>query len=78
MPDAHVGVGGMHPQLAAAGVDDARGLPVVVGVRVRADEQPHVAEPQPAWAMRALELASEPGSCSPQSNSTTPSPAATA
>ena len=51
---AHVGVGGVHPQLAAAGVDDARGLPVVVGVRVRADEQPHVAQarsrPGPARA----------------------------
>ena len=39
---AHVRVVGMHPQLAAAGVDDARRLAVVVGVRVRADEQPDV------------------------------------
>jgi hypothetical protein len=58
---AHVGVVGVHPQRAAAGVDDARRLPVVVGVRVRADEQPHVLEAQIALRQRALELGQRAG-----------------
>ena len=42
----HVLVVGVHPQLAAGALDDRRGLAVVVGVRVRADEQLHVLDPQ--------------------------------
>ena len=52
----HVRVVGVHPQLAAARVDDVGGLAVVVGVRVRADEQPHVLQPQPDLRHRPHEL----------------------
>ena len=57
----HVLVVRVHPQLAAGGLDDRRGQAVVVGVRVRADEQAHVLEPQPGLVERALELAERPG-----------------
>ena len=43
----HVLVVGVHPQLAAGALDDRRRLAVVVGVRVRADEQAHVLDLQP-------------------------------
>ena len=52
----HVRVVGMHPQLAAARVDDVRGLAVVVGVRVRADEQAHVLEVEADLRHRPHEL----------------------
>jgi hypothetical protein len=42
----HVGVVGVHPQLAAADVDHVGRLAIVVGVRVRADEQAHVLQAQ--------------------------------
>ena len=74
----HVRVVGVHPQLAAGALDDRRRLAVVVGVRVRADEQAHVLEPQADLSSARSRWASEPGSCMPVSNSTIPSPAATA
>src|SRR5439155_18964788 len=42
----HVLVVRVHPQLAAGRLHDRGGLPVVVAVRVRADEQANVLEPQ--------------------------------
>jgi hypothetical protein len=53
---AHVVVVRVHPQLAPRALDDRRGLPVVVRVRVGDDEQPHVLEAQVALVHRALEL----------------------
>ena len=52
----HVLVVGVHPQLAAGALDDRRGLPVVVGVRVRADQQPDVLELEVDLRERALEV----------------------
>ena len=46
----------MHPQLAAGALDDRRREPVVVGVGVRADQQPHVLEPAADLRERALQL----------------------
>ena len=70
---------GVHPQLAAGALDDRRGLAVVVGVRVRADEQPHVLEAQVDHRpSRARGGPASPGSCMPVSTSTMPSPAASA
>ena len=47
----------MHPQLAAGALDDRRRLSVVVGVRVRADDEAHVLDPQADHVQRALEVA---------------------
>ena len=52
-----MGVVRMHPELAAGGVDDRPGEPVVVRVRVRAHDQADVLEPQAGLGERALELA---------------------
>src|SRR4051794_12933018 len=46
----------VHPELAAARVDDRSREPVVVGVRVRAHEQPHVLDPEAGLVEGALEL----------------------
>ncbi len=51
----------VHPQLAPGRVDDRAGLPVMVGVRVRADDQPHVLEAKPRLVERQLELAQRAG-----------------
>src|SRR5215211_1666965 len=51
-----VAVSGVHPQLAARGVDDRPGEAVVVGVRVGAHEQAHVLEAQAGGMKCALEL----------------------
>ena len=69
----------VHPQLAARALDDRRGLAVVVGVRVRADEQPHVLElaGRPGRARARGARASRARAC-PVSTSTIPSPAASA
>ena len=53
----HVLVVRVHPELAAGRLHDRRGLAVVVGVGVRADDQPDVLEPQAGLAERELELA---------------------
>ena len=47
---------GVHPQLAARPLDDRRRLAVVVGVRVRADEEPHVVQAQVDLVERALQV----------------------
>jgi hypothetical protein len=52
---------GVHPQLAAGAVDDVARLPVVVGVRVRADDEPDVVEAQVHLAERALEVRERAG-----------------
>ena len=57
----HVLVVGVHPQLAAGALDDRGGLPVVVGVGVRADDQADVLEAQVAHRERALELRQRAG-----------------
>ena len=57
---AHVLVVGVHPQLAARRVDDRPRQPVVVGVRVRAHQQPHVLQAQPGLAQRQLQLGERP------------------
>jgi hypothetical protein len=46
----------MHPQLAAGALDDRRRLAVVVGMGVRADEQPDVVEPEVDLLQCALEV----------------------
>jgi hypothetical protein len=51
----------VHPHLAARPLDDRRRLAVVVGVRVRDDEQAHVLEAQVALLERALEMRHGPG-----------------
>ena len=53
----HVAVVGVHPQLAPGRLDDRAGQPVVVRVRVGADEQAHVLQPQPGLVEGELELA---------------------
>ena len=58
---AHVLVVGVHPQLAARGLDHRRGQPVVVGVGVGAHQQPHVVQPQPRLVQRPLQLPERPG-----------------
>jgi hypothetical protein len=45
------------PEVAPGGVDDRPREPVVVGVRVRADDQPHVGELEPDLGERQFELA---------------------
>ena len=50
----------VHPELAAGGVHDRPGEAVVVGVRMGADEQADVLEPQPGLVERALELSERP------------------
>ena len=57
----HVAVVRMHPQLATRPLDDRRRLAVVVDVRVGADEQPHVLEPQADLLERALEVGQRAG-----------------
>ena len=57
----HVPVVGVHPQLAARAVDDRGGLAVVVGVRVGADEQPHVLDLEVDLGERALEVGERAG-----------------
>ena len=52
----HVLVVGVHPQLAAGALDDRRRLAVVVGMRVRADDEPHEVEAEPDLRQGALEL----------------------
>ena len=56
----HVFVIRVHPQLAAGGLDNRRGEPVVVGMGMRADEQAHVLEPEPGLIERALQLSHRP------------------
>ena len=46
----------VHPDLRAGALADRRRLPAVVDVRVRADDEPHVLEPQPGLVERALEV----------------------
>jgi hypothetical protein len=46
----------MHPELTARGIDDRAGEPVVVRVRVRADDEPDVFEPEAGLGQSALEL----------------------
>ena len=52
----HVLVVGMHPQLAPGAVDDRRGLAVVVGVGVRADDELHVLHAQVDLRHRPLQV----------------------
>ncbi len=52
----HVAVVGVHPQLAAGGVDDGLGLAVVVDVRVRADEQARLLDRLADLVQRLAEL----------------------
>ncbi len=56
-----VAVIGVHPQLAPGALDDRRRLAPVVGVGVRADEQPHVLEAEVDLVQRALELGERAG-----------------
>src|SRR5947209_3285340 len=56
----HVLVVGVHPQLAARAVDDRTGLAVVVGVRMGADEQPHVLDAQVDHVHRPFEVRERP------------------
>ena len=56
----HVPPGGMHPELAAGPLDDRRGEPVVVGVRVGADQQAHVLEPEAGLGEGDVEAAQAP------------------
>ena len=52
----HVLVVGVHPQLAPGQLDDRGRLAIVIGVRVSADDQARVLEPQPTHRKRALEV----------------------
>jgi hypothetical protein len=51
----------VHPELAPSGLDDRSGQPVVVGVRVRADEQADVGERESRPVECALELSQRSG-----------------
>ena len=53
----HVLVVRVHPELGAGALHDRRRLAVVIGVRVRADHQPHVLHAQARLVQRELELA---------------------
>ena len=75
---AHVLPGRVHPELAAGALDDRRRQPVVIGVGVGADEQPHVLEPEAGLGQREVELAHPPLPPMPVSKRTMPPSAATA
>jgi hypothetical protein len=52
----HVGVVRVHPQLATGRVDDRAGQAVVVGMGVRADQEPDVLQAQARLPQRQLQL----------------------
>ena len=56
----HVLPGGVHPELAAGGLEDRRGEPVVVGVGVGADQQADVLDPEASLGEGEVELAQPP------------------
>ena len=70
----HVGVVGVHPQLASGRVDDRPGEPVVVGVRVGHGQEPHMLEPQPGLRQRELELADRARAAEPGVHEHDPAP----
>ena len=74
----HVAVVGVHPQLAPGGLAHRGRLPVVVRVRVGADQQADVLEPRAGLLEARSSCSSAPGAAIPQSTSTTPDPDAIA